>query len=154
MKKLLLTLLIFLSFTIQSQTKIIKANPLGLAFNMANLGFEFSNKHNQSTTFSALYYTESNTEGFGVGVEKRFYFKSNKVLKGFHAGPNFGFLSVTNNNDVNFEIFSAGGEFGYQWFIGKHFALDLFSGVNFLTGSSYFKETIAFGIGFSLGFAW
>lgn len=154
MKNTLLLILFLIAINSQSQTKIIKANPLGLAFNIANIGYEFANKNNQSSTFSALYYSASDLEGFGIGIEKRFYFQTKESLKGFHAGPNFGYLNLNNKNDIHTDVFSAGVDFGYQWFLGKHFALDLFSNANFLTGSFYFKETILLGVGFSIGFAW
>ncbi|WP_299664557.1 hypothetical protein [uncultured Polaribacter sp.] len=74
MKKILFTLLIFTTVSIKSQNKVIKANPLGLAFGIANVGFEYSERENQSTTFSVLYYSKSDLKGFGVGLEKKILF--------------------------------------------------------------------------------
>ena len=85
-KKILLAIIFISCLKINAQTRIIKANPLGLAFGLANLGIEFSGKsRNQSTTISALHYSKSDKKGFVIGFEHRFYFSSNENLKGFHA---------------------------------------------------------------------
>jgi hypothetical protein len=137
-----------------AQRKIIKANPLGLVFGIANIGIEISERKNQSTTFSALYYSKSNAAGFGVGLEKRFYFQTNESLRGFHAGPSVGYLNLSNDSDENINIFSVGVEVGHQWFLSKKFTVDLFSGAVFFTGSPYLNETLSISLGLSLGYAW
>ena len=133
-----------------AQTTIIKANPLGLAFGIANFGVEFTGKRNQSTTISALYYSKSNTEGFGIGLEQRFYFSSNK-LKGFHTGPSVGYLKLSDNYNDAFDVFSVGAEIGHQWFLNENFTIDIFSGVGFLIDNV--ELNFSFGLGLSLGYA-
>jgi hypothetical protein len=152
MKKIILLIIAFtFCLKMSAQNKIIKANPLGLAFGVANLGVEFSGKNNQSTTISVLYYSKSNTEGFGIGLEQRFYFNSNE-LKGFHAGPSVGYLKLSDNYNDDFDVFSVGAEIGHQWFLNKNFTIDLFSGVGFLTDN--IGLNLSFGLGLSLGYAW
>lgn len=151
--KRIIFLLILTSICLKAnaQNQIIKANPLGLVFGIANLGIEFSGKTNKSTTVSALYYAKSDTKGFGIGIEQRFYFNANKSLKGFHAGPNAGYLRLSDNYNDNFNVFSIGAEIGYQWFLNKNFTVDLFSGANFLFNSNL---QLSLGVGLSLGYAW
>jgi len=152
MKKI--TLLIFLytlCIQINAQSKIIKANPLGLVFGIANLGVEFSGKKNQSTSIYALYYSRSDTKGFGIGLEQRFYFNSTQ-LKGFHAGPSIGYLKLNDNYNEDFNVFSLGAEIGHQWFLNKSFTIDVFSGVGFLIEN--IGMNLSVGLGVSLGYAW
>lgn len=152
MKKITILIILFtFCLKMNAQTKIIKANPLGLAFGIANLGVEFSGKRNQSTTISALYYSKSDTEGFGIGLEHRFYFSSNE-LKGFHAGPSIGYLKLSDNYNDDFDVFSVGGEIGHQWFLGENFTIEIFSGVGFLIDNIGLNLT--YGLGLSLGYAW
>lgn len=94
-----MTLFTVCSIGISAQTKIIKANPMDLGFGIANIGIGFSERKNQSTTFSALSYSKSNVSGFGIGLEKRFYCHTNKPLQGFHTGPNVGYLNLSNDSN-------------------------------------------------------
>lgn len=152
MKKITLIIILFtFCLKINAQTKIIKANPVGLVFGIANLGVEFSGRKNQSTSIYALYYSKSDTEGFGIGLEQRFYFNSNE-LKGFHAGPSIGYLKLNDNYNDNFDVFSVGGEIGHQWFINESFTIDIFSGVGFLVDN--IGLNLSLGLGLSLGYAW
>ena len=156
MKKTIL-FLIFTSFifTIKAQNNIIKANPLGFAFGIANIGVEFAGKGNQSTTISALYYSKDEIKGGGIGLEQRFYFATNQSLKGFHAGPSIGYfkLSETDHYDDSYNVFAVGVEIGHQWFLGNHFTADIFSGASFLVADTT-QEEFSVGVGFSLGYAW
>lgn len=154
MKKIVLALFTLFSLNVNSQSKIIKANPLGLAFGVANIGLEYAERTNQSSTYSLLYYSKSDIAGFGIGIEKRFYFQTGESLKGFHAGPNVGYLNLSNRDNETLNVFSAGLEIGHQWFLSEHFVLDLFSGVSFLVGSYYFEWSLSLGVGLSLGYAW
>jgi hypothetical protein len=147
MRNTLIMLFTFFSISIFAQSKIIKANPLGLAFGIANIGIEFSERKNQSTTFSALYYSKSDVAGFGVGLEKKNYFQTNESLKGFHTGPSVGYLNLSNDSNESLRVFSVGVEIGHQWFLSKNFTVDLFSGAVFFTGSPYLNETLSAGIG-------
>ena len=125
---------------------------MGLAFGIANLGVELSGKKNQSATISALYYSKSNTEGFGISLEQRFYFSSNETLEGFHAGPSVGYLKLSDNYNDGFDVFVVGEEIGHQWFLNDNFTIDLFSGVSFLIDN--IGLNLSFGLGLSLGYAW
>lgn len=140
MKNTLIMLFTFFSFNSTAQNKIIKASPLGLAFGIANIGIEFSERKNQSTTFSALYYSKSDVSGIGVGLEKRFYFQTDEPLKGFHAGPSVGYLNLSNDSNDSMSVFSVAVEIGHQWLLSKNFIGDLFSGAVFFTGSPYLDE--------------
>ena len=153
---LLMLVLANLCHTSHAQNNIVKVNPLGLVFGISNLGIEFAGKKNQSVTVAALYYSKSNIQGFGIGLEQRFYFMTaEESLRGFHAGPSVGYLKLKENYyDEGYEVFSIGGEIGHQWFLNKHLTADLFSGLGFLVGSESNTEKLSFGIGISLGYAW
>ena len=70
--------------------------------------------------------------GFGIGIEKRFYFQTNKSLQGFHAGPNVGYFNLSNDSNDRMSAFRAGIEIGHLWFLSKNFSVDLFSATLFL----------------------
>ena len=159
MKKLCLLTLAVLSFSFASaQEQAIKANPIGLAFGIANAGYEFSIKDAQTLTISGLYYNISDLSGFGVGAEYRFYFSSDEVLRGWHAGPSVGYFSLSDDFDNSAGFFSIAGEIGHQWILGEHFLIDTFAAVGFVSGSSDGLATsvssTAITLGVSLGYAW
>ncbi len=160
MKKPLLLVLFALLFvgTSIAQDQAIKANPIGLAFGVANAGYEFTTKDAQTLTISGLYYNISDVSGFGAGAEYRFYFSSNQALRGWHAGPSIGYFGLSDDFDNSAGFLSIGGEVGHQWIFGEHFLVDVFAGLSFVSGSSDdFAVTVnstAVGIGVSLGYAW
>ena len=76
MKKLLLfaAIAVFGLSTVDAQEQAVKLNPVGLAFGVANAGYEFSTSDKQTLTIAGLYYNISDVSGFGAGAEYRFYF--------------------------------------------------------------------------------
>jgi hypothetical protein len=154
MKKLVLALL--LSGSLFAQSNAIKANPLGLAFGVANAGYEFTTKDAQTATVSGIYYDVSGISGFGLGAEYRFYFSSGEALKGWHAGPSLGYLSLEDNFDTTASAFTIGGEAGHQWVFDNGFLIDVFAGVGYVSGGDDLAglDSAAIGLGFSLGYAW
>jgi hypothetical protein len=156
MKKILVLGMLFFAFTTtKAQTNIIKANPLGLAFGIANAGYEFATTDTQTLTVSGIYFNVLDITGVGAGLEYRFYF-GDEALKGWHAGPSVGYFSLEDNYNTSASVFSAGGEAGHQWIFGEHFALDVFAGLGFVTGGdelSGFNSTTA-SLGVSIGYAW
>ena len=158
MKKLFLVVIAVLTFSFSNaQEQAIKANPIGLAFGIANAGYEFSINDTQTGTISAIYYDVSGASGFGAGAEYRFYF-SDEALRGWHAGPTVGFISLKGSgvlSDVSSSIFTIGGEAGHQWILGEHFVIDTFVGIGFVSGGSDLSVSgTAIGLGVSLGYAW
>lgn len=159
MKKLILVVLtLFAISSTYAQDNAIKANPIGLAFGVANAGYEFAVNDTQSATISGLYYNISDVTGFGAGAEYRFYFSSGEALRGWHAGPSIGYFSLSDDFDNSAGFFSIGGEAGHQWIFGEHFALDVFAGLGFVTGSSddlaVTVNSTAVALGVSIGYAW
>lgn len=160
MKKLFFASIIavFAITNIQAQDYAIKANPVGLAFGVANAGFEFSTGESQSLTIAGLYYNISDVSGFGVGAEYRFYFSSGEALRGWHAGPSIGYFSLEDDFNNSASFFSVGGEIGHQWIFGEHFLLDVFAGLGYVSGSSddlaVSVNSTAVSLGVSIGYAW
>ena len=159
MKKLILITVAIFSFSLASaQEQAIKANPIGLAFGVANVGYEFSIKDAQTLTISGLYYNISDISGVGFGAEYRFYFSEKEVLRGWHAGPTVGYFSLSDDFDNSASVFNVGGEIGHQWILKEHFLIDTFAGVSLLAGGSDSFATsfssVAINIGVSLGYAW
>ena len=159
MKKLFLTLIAFVLFcSANAQENAIKANPIGLAFGVANAGYEFAVNDTQTLTISGLYYNISDVSGFGAGAEYRFYFSSDEALRGWHAGPSAGYFSLSDDYDNSAGFFSIGGEAGHQWIFGEHFVLDVFAGLGFVTGSSddlaVSVNSTAVSLGVAIGYAW
>ena len=159
MKKLLLciALTIFGLINVNSQEQVIKANPIGLAFGVANVGYEFSTNESQTLTIAGVYYNISDVTGFGGGLEYRFYF-AKPALKGWHAGPSVAYLSLEDDYDNSAGFFTIGGEIGHQWIFGEHFALDVFAGLVYITGNSddlaVSIDSVAPSLGVSIGYAW
>ncbi len=157
MKKLFLVVAVFAFSFLNAQESAIKANPVGLAFGIANAGYEFSINDTQTVTVSALYYDVSDVSGFGAGGEYRFYF-SDEALRGWHAGPTVGFFSLKGSgffSDTTSTIFTIGGEAGHQWILGEHFLIDTFIGIGFVSGGGDLSvDGAAIGLGVSLGYAW
>lgn len=145
----------FLALTAFGQSSAVKVNPVGLAFGVANAGYEFSTSDSQSATISGLYYDVSGISGFGVGAEYRFYF-GGEVLNGWHAGPSLGYLSLEDDFNTSASVFSFGGEVGHQWVWNSGFLVDVFAGLGFATGGDNLNglDSTTIGIGVSLGYAW
>ncbi len=157
MKKTCLLIMAIFTFSfVNAQEQAVKANPIGLAFGVANAGYEFTVKDAQTLTVSGLYYNVSDISGFGIGAEYRFYFSSKEALRGWHAGPAAGYFSLSDDFDNSAGFFNIGGEIGHQWILKEHFLIDTFASVAFLAGSSdsFSVSSAAIGIGVSLGYAW
>lgn len=156
MKKVLLVIaMVAFGFTANAQENVIKANPLGLAFGIANAGYEFTTTDSQSLTVSGVYYDVLGISGIGAGVEYRFYFDGT-AIEGWHAGPSLGYLSLEDASKTSASVFSIGGEVGHQWIFGDHFALDLFAGLGYTAGGDDLSGLKSFGasLGLSVGYAW
>ncbi|PWH82638.1 hypothetical protein DIS18_10390 [Algibacter marinivivus] len=160
MKKILLfTAVFFIGISsINAQEQAIKVNPIGLAFGVANAGYEFATNESQTLTIAGLYYNISDVSGFGAGVEYRFYFSSDEALNGWHAGPSLGYVSLEDDFNNSAGFFTVGGEVGHQWLIGEHFLVDVFAGLGYIAGSSddlaVTLSSTAVSLGVSVGYAW
>ncbi|MGB5419802.1 DUF3575 domain-containing protein [Algibacter sp.] len=160
MKKLFLcaVIAVFGLTSVNAQDQAIKANPIGLAFGVANAGYEFATNDSQTLTVSGLYYNISDISGFGAGAEYRFYFSSDEALNGWHAGPSVGYFALKDDFDTSAGFFSIGGEVGHQWIIGEHFLVDVFAGLSYIAGNSddfnVTLSTTSVALGVSLGYAW
>ena len=156
MKKILFLCVFLLTFQFaSSQTSAIKANPLGLAFGIANVGYEFSTSDSQSLTISGQYFDILDIKGAGAGLEYRFYFDQ-EAITGWHAGPSIGYFKLEDIFDVSASVFSINAEIGHQWVFGEHFLLDVFGGYGFYTGGDDLSGFNTSGgmFGLSLGYAW
>ncbi|TVZ55356.1 uncharacterized protein DUF3575 [Lutibacter sp. Hel_I_33_5] len=156
MKKIILIFLLLFCFkTIIAQKNAIKVNPLGLALGIANIGFEFKISDNQTASFSALYAKVDDIDGFGAGIEQRFYFDSDEAFMGWHAGPSFGVLALKNNNHES-TVFSIAADIGHQWVFKKGFLVDAFAGVGYLINTEGFNDLkkLNISIGVSIGYFW
>ncbi|WP_103068248.1 DUF3575 domain-containing protein [Aquimarina sediminis] len=162
MKKTII-LIIFL-FTLQStysQSNIIKANPLGIVFGIANAGYEKTINNNQSITISGTYFKESIDEGdgdvngFGADAKYNFYFSSStEAPVGFHVGPGIGVLFLSDDKD-DATVVSFNALAGYQWVLWQSFAIDIFAQYDYITDSNFSGVDSSYiGIGLSLGYAW
>ena len=156
MKRILILVVALISFSaVNSQTSVIKANPLGLAVGVANAGYEFTMGEKNSLTVSGTYYKVSDISGIGAGAEYRWYF-GEEVLKGWHAGPTVGFFSLKDNANTKATVFTFGGEAGHQWIFDNNFVVDVFAGLGYVTGGDKLAglNATAVSLGVSLGYAW
>ena len=149
---------ILLSYIGNAQEQAIKANPVGLVFGIANVGYEFSINDNETLTIAGLYYNISDVSGFGAGLEYRRYFSTDDALRGWHAGPSAGYYSLEDNFDNSGGLLIVGAEAGHQWIFGEHFVLDVFAGLSFVTARSDNRaitvNNTSIGLGVSIGYAW
>ena len=162
-----------LAFTfVSAQKNVIKADPVGLVFGMANASYEAAIAEKQSISVSGLYYHYPDSgdridlKGFGLGVIYNFYLsKEKEVLKGFHAGPGLGYSFLNYSKDIlsgetgvsslKYKTFSLNANVGYQWIIGNHFAVDVTGQYYYLTNPDIIgtkRSNYTFGV--SLGYAW
>lgn len=156
---LLFTTILFLgAFSINAQEHAIKVNPVGLAFSIANVGYEFETKESQTLSFSGLYYNISDVSGFGAGAAYRFYFSKKDAFRGWHAGPTLAYVALEDSDNNSVGAFGLGGEIGYQWIIGNHFLIDTFLGVGYVAANSNDLntdlQTVSVNLGVSIGYAW
>ncbi len=155
LKNIILGVAILFASVSFAQEHVVKVNPLGLAFGLANVGYEFSVNDSQSLTISGSYFNIANIKGFGAGLEYRFYFDG-EAIQGWHAGPSVGFFSLKDNSSNSGTVISLGGEVGHQWVFGENFALDVFAGYSALIGGEKLLglsgSSPTFGV--SIGYAW
>ena len=155
MKKLLVTIVIVLFAVVgmNSQTKAVKVNPVGIVFGIGNAGFEFATNDAQSLTISALYMKIQDISGIGAGLEYRFYFEES--IEKWYAAPVAAYLSLK-SGDESAGIFTAGAIIGHQWIFGEHFLLDLNAGYGAYFGGDNLEGLSGGGIslGLSIGYAW
>jgi len=158
--------------SVNAQKNVIKADPVGLIFGIANASYENAIKDNQSLTFSGLYYhypdngDRIDLKGFGLGATYNFYFSKDKdAPRGFHAGPGLGysFLNYSKKliadefgiEELKYSTFNLSANAGYQWILGEHFAIDLTAQYYYFLGetiSGIDKSNFTLGVG--LGYAW
>ena len=160
MKKFLLTIaMVAFGFAANAQKNVIKANPLGLAFGVADLSYAGADVTSGSEKIS--------TSAIGAEGKFKFYFSSDKdAPRGWYAAPfvNYSSASAENNagDDVGFSAFSGGALAGYQWVFGggdSGFALDLNFGAQYVSASAKGDSSVSIDgflprLGVSLGYAW
>ncbi|WGH75848.1 DUF3575 domain-containing protein [Tenacibaculum tangerinum] len=176
MKKLFLVIaMIAVGFTANAQKNVIKANPLGLAFGIAELSYERVVSDKGSFEIGLSYAGADVTTGsevigtsaIGGEAKYKFYFSSEKdAPRGWYAAPfvNYSAASAESSSgeDVGFSAFSGGALAGYQWVFGggdSGFALDLNFGAQYISasasgGTSVSLEGFLPRLGVSLGYAW
>lgn len=146
MKKLLLAIFVCsLFFSVkgfsQERTKVLKANPFGMAIGNFNLTYEKVLNTKSSVLFSGAYMYELfgadvNTGKLGVGYRYYITHENKEVPSGFYINPQaaLGFGGASSgDSDANFSTFSLGFELGYQWAWASGFTLDLGIGPNYTT---------------------
>lgn len=142
MKKFLLSFficsLLFTTGFSQERTKVIKTNPLSLAFGNFNVTYEKVLNTKSSLLFRGAYMFELfgvdvNTGSLGFGYRYYVTHEKEEIPSGFYLNPqtSLGFGSV--ESDANFTTFSIGAELGYQWAWESGFTLDLGIGPNYTT---------------------
>ncbi|WP_176829738.1 DUF3575 domain-containing protein [Tenacibaculum sp. MAR_2009_124] len=175
MKKLFMIAMIAVGFTAYAQKNVVKANPLGLAFGVADLSYERVIGDNTSfevgLSYAGAEVTSNNevisTSAIGGEGKFKFYFSSEEnAPRGWYAAPfvNYSTSSAKSSEgqDVGFSTFSGGALAGYQWVFGgddSGFALDLNFGAQYVSASATGGTTVSIDgflprLGVSLGYAW
>jgi len=159
-----------------SQSKVVKVNPLGLTFGSFELGFEHAPKDKIPYELSLLYVSKKddvnggdNNKSSGIGVEGKLKFylsKSKEAPRGLYVAPviTFDFLNQKSKDETRaFTALKGGALFGYQWIFGggnSGFALDLNFGAQYVSNNFFnpsFKDksdNILIRAGAGVGYAW
>lgn len=176
MKKLLLVSVLFLSVGAFAQQNVVKANPLGLLFGSAEIGYERAisdkNSFEIAVAFSRSDATLNGSEtatatGLGAEGKFKFFFSSSKdAPRGWYAAPVASYFSSNAESgdlEGGISVFAGGAIAGYQWIFGggdSGFALDLnlgaqYASVNFDGDiSSVDIDGIIPRLGVAIGYAW
>ena len=106
-KRILILVVALISFSaVNSQTSVIKANPLGLAVGVANAGYEFTMGEKNSLTVSGTYYKVSDISGIGAGSYSVIVTDSlNKKDTAYFTVTQPGSLSISAAVDTNITCF-------------------------------------------------
>jgi len=154
MKKIILILTLFIATITNAQQNVVKVNPLGLVFGIANAGYERVIDNKQSFTFSSNYFKFDEIKGFGIGAGYNIYLTNDNAPDGLHIGPGMG-VSFLSDNEVSATLLNANATGGYQWILWKHFAIDLTASGYYLTTTKFkdFKE-FNYSFGIAIGYAW
>jgi len=134
MKKFILTLAVVFAFlSANAQSKIIKTNPLGLAFGNINVTCERVLSGSSSILVRSEYAynllgTKVNLGGAGLGYRYYITHVKKAVPNGFYVNPEIMLMVGTaNSEEQNYGLFvlGIGAELGYQWVWNSGFTLDL-----------------------------
>jgi hypothetical protein len=151
MKKIFLTIIVLLtmvsvSYSQNTATKAVTANPIGLAFGLFNAQYEFALNQKNSVAVRANFVGYSiggySNSAFGFGGSYRWYVMDSKTIVGWWAQPSATFFGI-------------GGDGGYKW-IWDQFALDVSVGARIYMGKISGLSFGGFGpqLGVNLGYAW
>ena len=175
MKKNLMIAMIAVGFTAYAQKNVVKANPLGLVFGVADFSYERAISDKTSFEIGVSYSgadvttpsEKISTSAIGGEGKFKFYFSSDKdAPRGWYAAPfaSYSVASASDNAgiDVGYSTFSGGALAGYQWVFGggdSGFALDLNFGAQYMSVSATENTTVSIDgflprLGVSLGYAW
>ncbi len=178
MKKVLLLAVIAVAFTFKSnaQKNVVKANPLGLLFGVASVGYERAVSDKGAVEISAAYSSakvvfDSNEEitasGFGAEGKYKFYFSAERLApRGWYFAPTITYANASAESDSEsgeVTIFGGGAVAGYQWVFGggtSGFALDLNFGAQYISANvsgdidSADIDGILPRVGLAIGYSW
>ncbi len=146
MKKIVLALCILvaaLNVNAQNGKNVIKVNPLGLLFGIADLTYERGLNENSSFEIAPQYGGFSvgslkySTIGLGANYK---YYSSGEAVKGFYLSPGIFYSSGTVKEDdtfsgtsssINATNYGIKAVFGKQWIWDSGFTLDLNGGLGY-----------------------
>lgn len=137
MKKLLfLFAFVAFTFSVNAQSQVIKANPIGLAFGAFNACYEKVLNEKSSLLISGAYFNggigDIDVTSFGAGVGYRKYITKKEAPNGFYVQPTLSFGSGSEAlTDVSYLQLGIGADLGYQWVWDGGFVLDLGIGPNY-----------------------
>lgn len=146
------------SFAQHANRNVVKFNVASAPFGLLQPGYEYAINDKMSaggyitvlsrtigaSGFGAGSGTTFKYSGFGFVPEFKYYVSHEKkpAPAGFYVGPYIYYLgakmTVTSDGDegsVKGTIFGGGASLGYQWLIADVFAIDLFGGFGYLSGS-------------------
>ncbi len=161
--------------SVNAQKNVVKANPLGLAFGIADLSYERAVSDKSSFEIGMSYFGANVTAGnevikssaIGGEGKYKFYFSSDKnAPRGWYAAPFVSYskasASTSSGEEAGFSSFSGGALAGYQWVFGggnSGFALDLNFGAQYMSVAETEGTTVSIDgflprLGLSIGYAW
>jgi len=124
-----------------TKNKIIKTNPIGLAFGNINLTYEMALSNATSFQVGGNFFTKilgTEVSGFGINGGFRYYITNatKPAPQGFYVGPRVAYNSFTEKStDEKATTLGIGALIGYQWIFGSGVTLDLGAGPTYLFAS-------------------
>ena len=159
-KLFILSITLFTLSFAKAQSNVIKANPIGFVYGIANVSYERAFADKQSIMLSGSYFKSDEVQdvsavtAIGANITYNYYLLSDNASKGLYIGPGVGMFSISDTATKK-SVLTVTGKVGYQWILWDHFAIDIYGQYVYLTKDTFpGLERSIISPGLSIGYAW